>query len=160
MGEVVLLAGTSREADQYRLARGIRYANFNPTPAQVRNAEVILELPGFAERRDRFTLAQARDSAIKYGRGVQYALDADWTPPLPPEPEPEPEHASVTPEELMVYQLDLTDDVTLGLLKERLNEVGLTLKKLPAKTKAEAPVVDAPSDFAKPAGLSFPDVEF
>ena len=96
MGEVVLLAGTSREADVYRRVRGIRYANFNPTPAQLKTCDVIIELPGFATRRDRFNLEQARDSRINFGFPVQYALDADWTPPPKPECSP-PESSPIEP---------------------------------------------------------------
>lgn len=141
----VILAGTNREADAYRMENGPRYANYNPTVAQVKSAETIIELPSFAERRDRFGLEAGKEYALRYGRDVQHELVEDWVYPKPveetPAPEPEDETAFAS-----LYELDLTDPDVLERLKVALNEVGLTLKKLPAK-KQDAPVVDAPVEF-------------
>lgn len=146
----VILAGSTREGDAYRTENGPRYAVYNPTLAQIRSAEVIIELPSFARRVDRFAMEQARDSNLNFGHGVDYRRDPEWVWPKPkPEPEPEePSDADMSVNELLVYQLDLTDGMTLELLKGALNKVGLTLKRLPEKkTQAEAPVVDAPVEF-------------
>lgn len=150
MERIVVLAGSLREANAYCRDKGIR-ALFVKTSAQMKNATTIIELPGFGKRRDRFTLEQARDSRLKFGRHVEYTNEADWVPPepMPTEAELEQEHEegyAITG--LLVEQLDLTDEETLTALKVELNKVGLTLKKLPPKkTEAEAPVVDAPVEF-------------
>jgi len=116
--------------------KGIRVTNAS-TPEQVMAARHIIELPGFMQRRDRFTLAAARDSRLKYGKDVKYDLESDWVAPKPVMQTaiaaPESETATLTVD--VTPYLDLTDDRTLIELKARLNEVGWTLKKLPKKSE-------------------------
>jgi hypothetical protein len=156
----VLLAGSIREANAYRLDTGKRFARMATIPKQVNHATTIIELPGFKNRRDRFALQNARDARIKYGHGVEYIDAYDWVPA--PKVVEEVEALEVLNEDLQFG--DLTDEETLVALKAALNEVGLTLKKLPKKTPDEAPVVDLAAalrtsvDEAK--GLSFPEVQF
>lgn len=141
----VILAGSIREANAYRLDTGDRWARFAQTPAQIKQATKIIELAGFADRRDRFTLEQARDSRRKYGRPVEYVDATDWKAPL------KVVEAIVRDDDDLYGERhpfgDLTDEANLAALKEELNKVGYTLKKLPAKTKAEAPVVETPAGF-------------
>jgi hypothetical protein len=140
----VLLAGSIREANAYRLDTGKRHARLAHTPAQVKTATTIIELPAFKYRRDRHALEQARDSRIKFGKGVEYVEEHDWVPA--PKVVEEVEALEVLNEDL--HFGDLSDQAVLDALKAALNEVGYTLKKLPAKkTQAEPPVVDAPVEF-------------
>jgi len=142
----VILAGTTREADAYRMENGPRFANYNPTVAQVRQATTIVELPSFAKRLDRFALQQARDNNLNFGRGVDYIRPQDWVWPKPKPAEPEEVEVVDETATASLYEIDLTDETVLEELKTQLNKVGLTLKKLPAK-KQDAPVVDAPVEF-------------
>jgi hypothetical protein len=149
MQRTVILAGSLREANAYCREKHIR-ATFASNSTQVKQATVIIELPGFGLRRDRFTLANTRDARLKYGKNVEYIDEADWEMPKPAVTVADVEHeleegfAEITP----VGQLDLTDEETLVELKAALNEVGLTLKKLPQKNvPVEAPVVDTPEGF-------------
>lgn len=148
MERTVVLAGSLREANAYCRDKGIR-ALFASNSTQVKAATIIIELPGFAPRRDRFTLAQSRDARLKYGRNVKYILESDWSMPKPvvTEAEVEQELEEGFAEADPIAQLDLTDEETLAALKAALRDHGLTLKKLPAKTPAEVPVVDAPGEF-------------
>lgn len=165
MERIVVLAGSLREANAYCRDKGIR-ALFASNSTQVKQATKIIELPGFRRRRDRFTLANSAAARVKYGRQVEFVEENDWQMPKPVATEAEVSHeldegfAETTP----LAQLDLTDEETLAELKAALNDVGLTLKKLPQKAPANAPVVDLAAalrtsvDEAK--GLSFPDVQF
>lgn len=152
----VILAGTTREADAYRVENGPRFANYNPTTAQVLQAHTIVELPSFADRRDRFALAQARDNRLKYGpSGIDHVVVEDWVWPKPkPDPVEEPSEADYGVNQLLVAQLDLTDEAVLEELKVALNAVGLTLKKLPVKKgddsvapKKQDATVETPVEF-------------
>jgi len=150
MERIVVLAGSLREANAYCRDKGIR-ALFASTSTQVQKATKIIELPGFAQRRDRFTLASSRDSRLKYGKGVEFIDEADWVAPKKVLDEAdqitEPIQGLVLPLGVPDYG-DLTDEANLNALKMALNRVGFTLKKLPPKkTQAEAPVVDAPVEF-------------
>lgn len=150
MERIVVLAGSLREANAYCRDKGIR-ALFASTSTQVQKATKIIELPGFAQRRDRFTLASSRDSRLKYGKGVEFIDEADWAPPKKILEEADEVTEPADGLELPLGGLpfgDLNDDDNLAELKAALNEVGFTLKKLPPKkTQAEAPVVDAPVEF-------------
>lgn len=137
----VLLAGSIREANTYRLDTDQRHARLATKPAQLKTATKIIQLPGFKDRRDRFALETARDSRIKFGRGaVEFIDEYDWTPPPKLVEEVEELHEEL---ETSLFG-DLTDPRHLLELKAALNEVGYTLKKLPAKKSAEAPIVNAP----------------
>jgi len=140
----VILAASLREANAYCRDKGIR-AVFAKSSAQVRQADHIIELPGFMKRRDRFTLGQARDSRVKYGKEVRYDLESDWVAPKPIVLELKLE--ADADEERLFAGVDLTDERTLIELKAELNAVGWTLKKLPAKKTQDGPVVDAPVEF-------------
>lgn len=143
----VILAGSIREANAYRLDTGKRFARYVATAAQLKTATEIIELPGFKLRRDRFPLEQARDSRLKYGRNVEHIDESDWLPPLKVV---EAVVDGEVPDEgavVGVYELDLTDDDVLDALKAALNDVGYTLRKLPVKTEAQVAVVDSPVDF-------------
>jgi hypothetical protein len=145
MERVVVLAGSLREANAYCRDKGIR-ATFVSNSKQINHATKIIELPGFERRRDRFALAQSRDARIKFGHHVSYLIEADWTPPKPPVEEvTDPEQDLILPLGGLPFG-DLNDDENLAALKAALNEVGLTLKKLPQKTKAEI-FADAPELF-------------
>lgn len=139
----VLLAGSIREANAYRLDAGQRFARMATRPSQLKLATTIIQLPGFKDRRDRFKFEVARDSRLKYGRGVEFIDAADWVPA--PKVIEEVEALEALNEDLQFG--DLTDEETLVALKAALNEVGLTLKKLPKKTQPEAPVAAAPEGF-------------
>lgn len=147
MKRTVILAGNYREARQYCQDKEIR-ATFAKTSEQVRMADHLIELPGFAKRRDRFAMASSRDSRMTFGKNVEYTLESDWTPPAKVVEEVDAEalesdvQAAISP----LYEIDLTDETVLEELKAQLKTVGLTLKKLPAK-KQDAPVVDAPVEF-------------
>lgn len=131
----VVLAGSLREANAYAVDKGIRVTNAS-TPEQVMAARHIIELPGFMQRRDRFTLAAARDSRLKYGKDVKYDLESDWVAPKPaPAPEPEPEVTQEPVEPLTIAAFDWSDEDTLVELKVELNKAGWTLKKLPKKAE-------------------------
>lgn len=140
----VILAGSIREANAYRLDTGKRFARYVANKAQLKTATEIIELPGFKHRRDRFPLEQARDSRLRYGHGVTHVDEADWLPPLKVVEAivdgEVPDEGAVAG----VYELDLTDADVLDALKAALNQVGYTLRKLP---KAETAVVDAPVEF-------------
>lgn len=154
MRKTVILAGSLREANAYCRDKGIR-AVFAQSSAQVRSADHIIELPGFSQRRDKFAMAASRDARLKYGKGVTYVEESDWVAPkwrtadspdeeyamIDDEIEPGGDTIPVTPE------LDLTDDRTLLELKARLNAVGWTLKKLPAKKPIDRSAVPAPVEF-------------
>jgi len=133
MKRIVILAGNLREANQYCRDKGIR-ATFAKSSAQVRHADHIIELPGFAQRRDRFSLASSRDSRVTFGRNVEYTNEVDWTPPA--------KIVEDTDEELQAMEQlvedvpefgDLSDPDTQERLKAALNAIGITLKKLPGK---------------------------
>jgi hypothetical protein len=131
----VILAESIREANAYCVEKGIR-ALFAKSPAQVRQATTIIELPGFAKRRDRFSLGQSRDARIRYGKNIEYILESDWVRPVREVAEPEPVVEQI--DERTFYASDLTDPRTLVELKVELNKVGWTLKKLPTKKRDES----------------------
>ena len=147
MERIVILAKSLREANAYCREEGIR-ALFASNSTQVMNATKIIMLPGFDQRRDKFALAQAARNRRQFGKGVEFLYAEGWEMPKPVVTEAEIEHeleegfAEADP----IAQLDFTDDATLDALKAALNDVGITLKKLPAK-KQDAPVVDAPVEF-------------
>lgn len=144
MERTVVLAGSLREANAYCREKHIR-ATFASNSTQIKQATILIELPGFKLRRDRFALEQSRDARMKYGRDVKYIDEADWEMPKPVATVAELDHelhegfAETTP----LAQLDLTDEETLAELKAALNKVGLTLKKLPPKKPQDAPTVDS-----------------
>lgn len=142
MDMVVVLASSLREANVYCQDKGIR-AVFAQSSAQVAQSTRLIQLPGFLERRDRFALAAARDARIKYGRpAVEFIDEVDWVAPVKPIEEiPDPPQDLILPLGGLPFG-DLHDEANLDALKAALNEVGLTLKKLPKKTPDEAPVVD------------------
>jgi hypothetical protein len=146
MNGVVVLAGSLREANAYCRDKGIR-ATFAKSSAQVKQATIIIELPGFRQRRDRFALMDARRSRARYGKDVLCIDDTGWTKPTPivDDPELEQDVLETLNEDLKFG--DLSDPDVQAELKAALNEVGLTLKKLPQKKSAEAPTVDAPEGF-------------
>lgn len=148
MNGVVVLAGSLREANAYCRDKGIR-ATFAKSSAQVKQATIIIELPGFRQRRDRFALMDARRSRLRFGKGVLCIDDTAWTKPTPLVDDEDLEQDALETLNDDLQFGDLSDPKVQEQLKAALNEIGLTLKKLPAKktAPAEAPAVDAPVEF-------------
>lgn len=145
MKRIVILARNFSEAFAYCKDQKIQ-GTFAKSSKQVHIADHIIELPGFAERRDGFALAAARDSRLRFNQNVEYTHETEWAPPAPVVEEADEELQALEQLNKDLDFGDLTDPDVLERLKAALNEVGLTLKKLPAK-KQDAPVVDAPVEF-------------
>jgi hypothetical protein len=131
---VLVLAGSLREANAYGREKGFR-VRFATGPEVVHAAKHIVELPSFRLRRDRFSMQQALQSRLRFGRGVQYEFADGWTytrpTPVDQSPKPNPDASKpsraelvtafdaatealavdmqITAEELIRYTVDLLD---------------------------------------------------
>jgi hypothetical protein len=107
----VILAGSLREANAYARDKGIR-ATFAANAAIIKSASKLIELPGFAQRRDRFALAQAADNRQRFDRRpVVVVKELDWAPPAPVVYQPE-----LDPDEPQRVRHHLVDDANSAVL--------------------------------------------
>lgn len=150
---VVVLAGSIREANAYAIDKGIRvrYANI---PDDLKLATKIIELPGFAERRDRFTLQEALKNRQRFGTPAEYELEADWVRPAPVV-EPEHDPAADRRDRLVDAANEAVEALAadMGVLPQELIDQ-LASKPTPSprkraakKAAAPAPVVNPPVEF-------------